>query len=84
MLLGFWEYFQIPNIKERYFTLIGRISWANAGNKDGLFAIPYYSKAGMYGQGLTKINKKVTVIMQGQFTIAVLAIGLTRKIKYVA
>jgi hypothetical protein len=42
---------------------------------------PYYSKAGMYGQGFTKINNKVTVITQGQFTIAVLAIGLTRKIK---
>jgi hypothetical protein len=84
MLLGFWEYFEIPNIKERYFTLIGRKSWAKTGNKHGLFAIPCYSKAGMYGQGFTRINKKVTVIMQGQFTIAVLAIGLTRKIKYVA
>jgi len=46
MLLGFWEYFEIPNIKERYFTLIGRKSWAKTGNKHGLFAIPYYSKAG--------------------------------------
>jgi hypothetical protein len=84
MLVGFWEYFEIPNIKERYFNLIGRQSWAKAGNKHGLCAIPSYSKAGMYGQGFTKMNKEVTVIMQGQFTIAVLAIGLTRKIKYIA
>ncbi len=65
MLLGFWEYFDISNIKERYFTLIGRKSWAKAGNKHGVFAIPYCSKAGMYGQDFTKINKKVTVIMPG-------------------
>jgi hypothetical protein len=41
MLLGFWEYFEIPNTKERYFTLIGQKSWAKPCYKHGLFAIPY-------------------------------------------